>query len=1031
MKKLYKLRIIFICVVIFISYVSKSNAQLTVTQGGGLGMTPLQLVQQVLVGGGVTVSNASFNGSSGLINSNMVGSFQTAGVATTQLGFTGGVVIASGNAIGAIGPNSSGSFGAMMGTGSDPDLQLLIPAHTVFDKAVLEFDFVPIADTIKFKYVFGSDEFDEFCNTNYNDVFGFFISGPGISGSFTGGAINIALMPNNPTNYVTIDNVCGAGAAYSWLNTSGVYYQYDRLTHVYTAMCVVQPCQNYHIKLAVGDAGDQAYDSGVFLEENSFSTNGINFSTHYTSNIDTVAVEGCNNEVINFTLSHPATAPIVIHYTISGTATEGVDYPVLPDSLIIYPGQDSVGFTIIPISDSIPEPTETVFIVYQNTVCGSMDTITILIKDYTPITAALPPDFYVCSGAAATLSVNAAGGFAPLSYIWTGLSDTTSTVVVNPPVPTEYYVTTADACGQSRIDSVRVSISNLSSAISNVDSVTCFGYIDGTATVAAATGLVPYHYIWSGTNDTTAMTDSLAAGTYTVTVSDNIGCTSTSTVVLVNPPQLAITLTPSDEYCLNSCNGSIANTLIGPYQLPVSFLWSTTPAQTTQNASNLCAGNYTVTVTYSSHSCSVTQSATVSTTPIQATLSAASTDQLCLGACNGTATATIAGIYDLPVAYLWNTVPAQTTATATNLCAGTYTVTVSYSQYNCPLIQTTTVNTTPPQATLSITPSDQFCTGACNGQAAAAFAGTFDPPLIYSWSSVPVQTTATATSLCPGTYTVTATYSQYHCPLVQTTTIGTLPIGDSLILNPVGELCCNGKVNSIFTANAPPVAYHWNNGQTTDSIINLCTGDYTLTVTYSQYHCTMIQTTHVDKLGIISADFSTTPNPAEGLVPLSVDFTTPGIGVVSYHWDFGDGTDTNSQSATHVYPDMGIYAVTLTVWGQDSCSATYTVSVVAIQPSKMSIPNVFTPNGDGVNDVFKIESEGILTIKIDIYDRWGKKIFDFNGAAFSNKDEKKEIWDGTTRAGAKCADGTYYYVIYAYGYDKKEYQLQGTITLLR
>ncbi len=259
----------------------KAQAQLTVVQGAALTMTPLQLVQQVLVGNGVTISNATFNGSAATISSNQVGSFTAAGAAITQLGFTGGIILASGTAVTAIGPNSSTGAGSTTGTGSDPDLYSL-SSYTIYDKAVLEFDFVPISDTVRFRYVFGSEEFDTYCNSSYNDVFGFFISGPGISGPFSNNAQNIALMPGS-SNYVTINNVCNcSGGACSWWNSGGIYYQYNRLTHVLTAMCVVQPCQQYHIKLAVGDAGDGILDSGVFLEANSFSSNGLSFNTSYS-----------------------------------------------------------------------------------------------------------------------------------------------------------------------------------------------------------------------------------------------------------------------------------------------------------------------------------------------------------------------------------------------------------------------------------------------------------------------------------------------------------------------------------------------------------------------------------------------------------------------------------------------------------------------------------------------------------------------------------------------------------------------------
>ena len=168
------------------------------------------------------------------------------------------------------------------------------------DAAILEFDFIPSSDTLKFNYVFASEEYLDFVNTEFNDVFGFFLSGPGINGpysspqNFTGGAINIANVPNSMPNLpITVSTINDS------LNSQ--FYNYDTLaevsgfngyTNVFTAKAIVIPCELYHIKISIADGTDEGYDSAVFLEAGSFSSiepgppNAIVSTTDVTCNGD-------------------------------------------------------------------------------------------------------------------------------------------------------------------------------------------------------------------------------------------------------------------------------------------------------------------------------------------------------------------------------------------------------------------------------------------------------------------------------------------------------------------------------------------------------------------------------------------------------------------------------------------------------------------------------------------------------------------------------------------------------------------------
>ena len=253
-----------------------TSAQL-VTQDLTEGLTPEDLVQ-TLVGPGVTVSNIQFSGA------NFAAGKVSGG--TGIIGFANGVILSSGcisNVIPAGGQNNSNSITCDNQQPGDPDLDALIPGYTTFDRCVLEFDFeCENLQVISFEYVFSSDEYNEWANTDFNDVFGFFVNG-----------VNVALLPDNITP-VSINNVnCGNpvgdptphNCAY-YVNNScegppgfpsvdfpcipPLQTEMDGMTVKLNVFVTVKAGAN-HIKLAVADAGDPVYDSNVFIRSESFT----------------------------------------------------------------------------------------------------------------------------------------------------------------------------------------------------------------------------------------------------------------------------------------------------------------------------------------------------------------------------------------------------------------------------------------------------------------------------------------------------------------------------------------------------------------------------------------------------------------------------------------------------------------------------------------------------------------------------------------------------------------------------------------
>ncbi|MFC2107480.1 choice-of-anchor L domain-containing protein, partial [Bacteroidota bacterium] len=355
------------------------SAQLVIDQTMG----PTQLVRDVLIGSGVTASNISFTGDS----VRALCSFSNGN--TTELGINDGIIMASGLVTDI--PNQAiMQAGTGLNMPGDPDLDDLAGVLGTNDAAVLEFDFIPQSDTLSFQYVFASEEYPEFVN-QFNDVFAFFISGPNPSGPIYDKE-NIALVPetnlpvtiNNVNNGIDNNGPC-INCQYYRNNTGGLYIVYDGMTVVLTAIVSVIPCETYHMKLAIADDLDDAYDSGVFLEANSFSSTGLDISTNFTASSPDygAVIEGCNDATIVFNLYEEQTSNYPIYIRTLGTATPGVDFPVLPDSIIIPPGQLADSITITPIQDNITEPTQTIILVldYESACNNESDTIEFLLLD--------------------------------------------------------------------------------------------------------------------------------------------------------------------------------------------------------------------------------------------------------------------------------------------------------------------------------------------------------------------------------------------------------------------------------------------------------------------------------------------------------------------------------------------------------------------------------------------------------------------------------------------------------------------------
>lgn len=550
-----------------------AEAQITVTNT----QTPQELVENVLLGFGVTASNITVNGSP--LNAQTVQGNVTYFDATgTTFPIANGVLLTTGNGIGAIGPNSSGSFTnntpATADVSSDPHLNAIANASPT-NGVVLEFDFIPSGDTISFNYIFGSDEYPEFSPSTFNDAFGFFLWGPGISGPYVlggypNGGENLAIIPGTTTP-VTINNLgpgVGQYPQYYQNNLSGAAYgtaiQYDGTTVILSANASVQCGQTYHIKLAISNVGDQAYDSGVFLQANSFSSEAIQVAVATVSG-DTTVIEGCSTAELQFIRPQSQiNDTLVISYDITGTATNGTDFPLLPNPVTFLPGDDTLTLTIDPIFDGIPDNWEYVTITTTTvTICG--DTIvssgTLWIIDSVDIDINEPDPLVYCVNDSVMATVTSTGGQPPYTYAWndpnsqTGDTVYLSTVTGTMTGAVDYIVTVTDACGYTGTDTVTVTLNQtlMVDTIYSQDASACLP--DGWASaivVGATTNQGQPFYHWTGPGnpgpfnvDGTAITD-IPPGWYYFTVEDDVCFAEDSVYINIqNPPVADFTASPT------------------------------------------------------------------------------------------------------------------------------------------------------------------------------------------------------------------------------------------------------------------------------------------------------------------------------------------------------------------------------------------------------------------------------------------------------------------------------------------------------
>jgi|GEM_PF-2666689 len=841
-----------------------------------------------------------------------------------NFGLNQGVVMTTGNLSDVPGP-SSGIVSTSVGTAGDPDLADLAQVNTQ-DACVIEFDITPIGESLSFKYVFGSEEYDSYVCSSFNDVFGFLISGPDPNGG-SYNSMNIALIPGTdiPVAVSTVNDGFsdGGGGPVCILDYSEYYndvipeIEFEGITDTFTAFVNVIPCETYTLKLAIADGVDSALDSGVFIEAGSFTSpepnlalsggyeiyqtnengnivfdadgNPIPLYTDNEGNANGVLVEGCEGKIITFGVDDLDTEVTINLNISSGTATNGVDFTLadgspIPENITITPENPTVTYEIFAVED------------------GDAEIIENIIVEITGINS--------------------------VSCV---LSTTTASDTI--------YI----------IDNIL----NYA-AVEVVSASTC----PGGAQQVEAFGGDSYHWYPESAfvNSNPNIFNPIA----------NVNETTTVFCEIINGP------------CIDTFSLELA---VAPQEIPVAQEQYSicTAVPITLQAAN--AKSYEWILVDGSGTLSCYDCETPEFTP------------------DGTNSSTFA-LY--------------TTSNPSGCANDTIFVNVDFE--NLPFLQG-------PESLVKCADDDEPI------ELSGGVSYEWNPPTGLSCSDCP---NPMIMSDVPITYTVTA-INQFDCEdqiqiAVDVITM-TADAGDDYYQCVAVEDYQIGPFESDISAD---FTYSWtptmglSDPNSARPFVNLEANDGVITYTLTVEHTNGCMATSEVTVEAKSLPSINIPDD-EPLVILGGGTSLQASGAGDggfYNWSPSTGLSNATSAFVTASPtDTTTYIVTGT--DQFNCKSTDSITVNVIDPPRIFLPTAFSPNGDGLNDVFRITGKDIEELTaFKVYNRWGQMIYD-------NPNDLSQGWDGTYEGEVQNIGVYVYFVQFSYEGNPETETLKGTVTLVR
>ena len=919
----------------------KSLAQLEVNTG-----ISATAMAEAIAGPGVQILNPQITASS-----NSYGSYSTA---NTLLPFGEGVLLTTGKATNAIGPNNVQHKSYINSSAGSALLDSTFEQIT-HDACVFEFDLIPQGDTLRFNFTFASEEYHNFVGSIYSDVFGFFISGPGITGNE-----NLALVPGSgdPVSINTINLAQNSNYLFDNDNPPGVDLQYNAYTVDLEAIRAVNPCETYHLTLIIADVNDYSIDSGVFIEK--IESPNASLSSATAGGIEYM-VEGCNDGELTFTrLSQDLSQDILITFYVDGTAINGVDYlpqigsdpdPAVPKTIEIPSGSSSSSIIISPVDDGIPNTDKYISIYLASTTCPDILYDSLFFPILDSLIVLVGPDTALCNGTTIQLQTLAGGS----SWSWSPSEFLNDPLIPNPVAQidsTTLFTLYTSASFCEAWDSTLVEISNIQVQIDSLKS-SCFGIDDGYIEISIEGGQAPYAVLWSGPNgflDSSFVISDLEAGIYNYSISDAIGCEINGQINVNAGSELMVGLSSTslpfgyNIACHGDSTANIISTISGgspDYQ----YLWSP-GAQNTPDLFNVSAGNYALLVTDANH-CIALDTIIISEAPALSIV----LDSLNNIDCAGEASAYIevSGNGGVPAYnFTWNSNPPTYGPVLQNQLAGTYTVTL-VDAYDC--FTSATYNISETNTILSYVLDSIInveCPGGNEGLIAVTATGG-STPYSYTWNTSPVQNTPTASNLVPGVYTLLLQDS-LNCEVNALFEVELENEPLQAYFSSISNVLCygdsSGSAAITVTGGSGNYTYLWTPGSyTSSSVFNLPAGDYNVIVSDSgvcmeNVSLDLTITQSSDSIGIvlnsplINGFNLSCFESGDGSITSSI---TGGNPPYSYHWTGPNGFSSIQANPTNL--NAGSY--TLEVTDQNGCSSSSTILLT--QSDEITLSFIMTP----------------------------------------------------------------------------------------